>query len=131
MIVPDVCKRLPWCAAVLALSLSACSSQLVARPAGGVPDIPTDADYKGVFVKAFYYINHQDVFGTNLLEKGIVPVFLRMAMRGGDDNSELAKIDVRDMNARLYLPDGSELLATSYEDILRGTALSGPSARRP
>jgi len=99
-------------AAALALLLAAVGCAGSAR--GGVAHLPVElagypklADSGPIWAQATFYTNHAQVFGTDLLDLGILPVALRVGSHAGPEL--LARLTEDGLDPHLYLPDGSAL----------------------
>lgn len=98
------------------LVTSACGSSrgaVIGRPTA-FPSFPTQASAQGVWAEATFYTNHAGVFGTDLTRSGILPVALRVGVRGVDETPyRLAD----DFDPQLYLQDGVALRWLPVESI--------------
>jgi hypothetical protein len=104
--------------AALAL-LAACSSSSGALRRAGQPPasfngFPSQAVSDIVIAEAKLYTNHADLFEGDLLGEGILPVALKIGLRGQGQDEAQVRISPDDMDLRLYLPDGTALNPVPY-----------------
>jgi hypothetical protein len=81
------------------------------------PRLPLASSYGNVWVEGRFYTNHEEIFETNLLQQGYVPVAVRVFLRGRDDSGENPRVSLEDVGPNLFLPDGSRLDYVSYDRI--------------
>lgn len=87
------------------------------------PGFPTQAtmqvsqeDY--LFVDAILYRNHEQIFLTDLVKKrNVLPVALRLGLRGRAQETSSFKLAPDSMLLRLYLPDGTALQSVPYTSL--------------
>ena len=81
------------------------------------PRLSTSSSYGRVWIEGRFYTNHEEIFGTDLLEAGYVPVAAKIFLRSGGDNEEDSRISLEDIRPTLYLADGTALEFASYDRI--------------
>ncbi len=105
---------LPLCVFVLA---AGCSELPVASMPERFPRLSTAASYGNVWVEGRFYTNHEDIFGQNLLDAGIVPVAVRIFLRQPGTTDANSRVFMEDIQPQLYLPDGAVLKLVPYDRI--------------
>ncbi len=70
-----------------------------------------------VWVEATYYTDHKRVFDTNLTSEGILPVALRVGLRGKGQDELPIQITPEDMALCMYLQDGTRLDSVPYAEV--------------
>ncbi len=115
-----------------ALVCAACGSDRpkdVAYPAPpGFQGFPRSSSDEGVYAEASFDSRSKDVFGFDLVEHGVVPVHLKIQLRGESMNTKLIRLDQDRWDMRLYLQDGTVVPAVSAEKVAEG--LRSDDARR-
>ena len=106
----------------LAVSLTACASG-----GGKAGEIRAPSRFTGfppqafegiVFTEARFYLNHDESHGDDLIEdEGVVPVALKIGLRGEGQNVAQVRISPEDMEFSLYLPDGTPLHGVDYQKV--------------
>jgi hypothetical protein len=104
---------------VAALVCGACSSGGAKGGVLGVPErftgFPGQAQSDLVYAEARFYVNHEDIFDEDLIdEEGIVPIGLRIGLRGEGQNETKIHVSPEDMELTLYLADGTALRSVPY-----------------
>jgi hypothetical protein len=94
---------------------------------GKAGEIDTPARFTGfppqafagiVFAEAHYYINHAEIFDADLIEEEkLVPIMLKIGLRGQGQNEARVRISPEDMEFCLYLPDGTPMPAVDYQKV--------------
>lgn len=100
---------------VLFLCCVGCGGSVRGAVAGSprdFPGYPTQAHRGALWAEATYYTNHDDIFGTDLTRWGILPVALRVGIRGEDD---AARRLADEFDPHLYLQDGTPLVWLNAE----------------
>ncbi len=114
--------------AVLATGLSvlaACASGRKSSEKDGLgdpprsfADLPSIANDGVVYAQATFYTNHDAIFGKDLIvSQGIVPIALKLGVRGDGSSAADIRPSLEDMNLRLYLQDGTPLVPVSADQI--------------
>lgn len=80
---------------------------------------PADESVGIVQAEARFYVNHAELLGDYDLidEERVVPVALRVGLRGAGMNEAQARMMTETGDMRLYLPDGTALVSRSYGKI--------------
>lgn len=79
---------------------------------------PSQAFAGLVFAEAHFYINHEDVLRGDLIDElGIVPVALKIGLRGSGQGEARVRVSPEDMDLCLYLPDGTPLRSVEYQKV--------------
>ena len=119
-------RRTTRALSVAALALcTACASGGVAEggfraPPKSFNGYPSQALADIVFAEARLYTDHADIFKRDLLKRhGIVPVALRVGLRGQGQETARIRIAPDDMDLRLYLQDGTILAPVPYERVAK------------
>jgi hypothetical protein len=123
-------------ALVLALACAACSSN--ASKGEGFPPpaasqgFPRSASDEGVYAEASYELLDRDVFDVDLAKAGIIPVYLKIQLRGEGMSTKIIRLDEDRWDMRLYLQDGTVLSAIDPGDFApeRAASRSATSNRR-
>ena len=107
---------------LLAAGLCACSSSGAKSGQITVParftGFPPQAFEGIVFTEARFYLNHEDIFGDDLIDdERVVPVALKIGLRGEGQGTAQVRISPEDMEFSLYLPDGTPLHAVDYQKV--------------
>ncbi len=109
--------------AAIALGSASCSSS---KSKGGMLEtprsfegFPADASVGIVQAEARFYVNHAELLlDYDLIEsERVVPVALRVGLRGAGMNETQARLLTETGDMRLYLPDGTALVSRSYGQI--------------
>ncbi len=100
----------------VSFSLS-CSTIPVARMPDGFPRLPAASSFENVWVEGRFYTDHDRIFDQDLLEVGIVPVAVRVFLRGSGDETSNPRVSVEDIQPELYLADGTRLALVPYDSI--------------
>ncbi len=121
---------------VLALALLSigCASDVpkgAAYPAPpGFQGFPRSTSDEGVHVEAFFDPDHEDVFDIDLVEGGVIPVRLKIQLRGEGMSTKIVKLDRDLWDMRLYLQDGTVVPAVSAAKLAAPTdGLVAPTDR--
>jgi hypothetical protein len=97
-------------AALLAALAPACAgagSVEVTGESAGFPAYPQLAEAHGLLAEVTFPTNHAEVFGTDLLEAGILPLAFRLGSRARPALS--ARLTEEAFDPHVYLPDGTAL----------------------
>lgn len=119
--------RMPSLARVsFACAGALCAGCSSAGPAGGelatpgsFDGFPADASVDIVQAEARFYVNHDELLaGCDLIEEqGVIPIALRVGLRGAGMNETQARLLTDGGGMRLYLPDGTALSPRDYSKI--------------
>lgn len=113
---------LRWFAASVALLVvsSGCESGRI-DPPERFTGFPSQSFEGIVFAEARYYLNHADIFDDDLIEEeGLVPIALKIGLRGEGQETAQYRIAPDDMEFSLHLLDGTLLQALDYRKIQPG-----------
>jgi hypothetical protein len=97
--------------------LAACSSPGSHARSGRFPTLPNGSSWRGIFVEAKFYTNHEEIFDEDLVAQGFVPVALKIWKDGNADDGDY-RIQLETMELRLFLSDGTSLTARPYKDVI-------------
>ena len=71
-----------------------------------------------VFAEARLYVNHEDIFDDDLIDsERVVPVALKIGLRGEGQDVARVRISPEDMEFCLYLPDGTPMRSVEYQKV--------------
>ena len=102
------------CPVLLAVASCGGGSESVVRAPAEFPRFPDQTNSGIVWTEATYYTNHDDIFDTDLVRGGLLPVALRIGLRGDDDADHRLS---ESFDAHLYLQDGTALRWVPSEQI--------------
>ena len=97
--------RIPLACLVLAAACASGRGTVVGAPSD-FPGFPAQAKSGVVWAETTWYANHAELFGQDLVRRGVLPVALRIGMRADDG---LAHRLEGDFDPHLYLEDGTSL----------------------
>lgn len=106
-----------------ALAGASCSSSKAKNGEFATPrafeGFPADESVGIVQAEARFYVNHAELLGDYDLieEERVVPVALRVGLRGAGMNEAQARMMTETGDMLLYLPDGTALVSRSYGKI--------------
>lgn len=109
--------RFPASLLLLAL-VPACGGALRGTVVAGpedTPGFPEHADDGVVIVEATFYGNHPEIFGTDLVSHGTIPIAIRIGVR--DRDGVVRRLSADTLDAHLYLQDGTPLSWIPYDQI--------------
>jgi hypothetical protein len=110
--------RLVFLIACLATFGMGCSNMAIQSMPAHYPRFATASSYGEVWMEGRFYTNHEQIFGTNLLEKGYVPVAIRIFFRDGESvATDNPRVSLEDIRPTLFLPDGTALEFVAYDRI--------------
>ncbi len=116
----------PYAALAFALALTGAVSCSSSKAKGGVLEtprafegFPADASVGIVQAEARFYVNHAELLEDyDMIERErVVPVALRVGLRGAGMNEAQARLLTESGDMRLYLPDGTALVSRAYGQI--------------
>jgi hypothetical protein len=105
-----------WSLAV-ALCVAACATDGGVPTQGRIPappkasnDFGLDPQVATIVVRARFVEEHERLFGVDLIEEfGVIPIAVKIGLKGEGSENETVYASPADMNFRLYLEDGTAL----------------------
>lgn len=93
----------------------------IARPPQAPNGFVANAAAEGVVIaEARFFTNHEAIFGEDLIaEEGVIPIALRIGLPSKTDEQQDVQLTPDQMNFRLYLQDGTVLLAAPPEEVAK------------